>query len=140
MRYSVCVLLACTLAPLVFAGCGGSSTPKTYPVTGVVTFQGRPLPDAVVMFFAEGGRSATGATNAQGEFTLTTFVPGDGALSGPKKVALGEPAVEPKEGDYSVPEPKPPRFPVRYTDPNQSGLQFEVKPGEENKFTIELKE
>lgn len=140
MRYSVCVLLGCALLSLMVNGCGGSNTPMTYPVTGVVTFQGRPLPDAVVMFFAEGGRSATGATNAQGEFTLTTFVPGDGALSGLKKVALGELAVEAKEGDLFLPKPKPPRFSVRYTDPNQSGLEFEVKPGAENKFAIDLKE
>jgi hypothetical protein len=79
-------------------------------------------------------------TNAQGEYSLTTFKAGDGALPGTHRVVIGEPAVEMKEGDYSVPEPKPPRFPVKYTDPNQSGLEFEVKSGEENKFAIDLKE
>jgi hypothetical protein len=133
-------IAGCALLALFFGGCGGSSATKTFPATGVVTFKGEPLPNAVVSFIPAGGRPAAGMTNAQGEFSLSTFKAGDGAMPGMHRVALGEPAVEMKEGDYSVPEPKPPRFPVKYTDPNQSGLEFEVKPGAENKFTIELKE
>ena len=140
MKYSAYVVLGCALLPVLLSGCGGSSTPKTYPVTGVVTFKGAALPNAVVSFVPAGGRPGAGITNSQGEYSLSTFTGGDGALPGMHSVIVSEPAVEMKEGDYSVPEPKPPRFPVKYTDPRQSELKFEVKPGEENKFAIDLKE
>jgi len=140
MNYSVSSLFGCALLVLFLSGCGGGSKAGTYPVTGVVTFKGEPLPNAAVTFFPVQGRPAAGMTNAQGEYFLSTFAAGDGAMSGTYSVTVAEPAVEMKEGDYSIPEPKPPRFPVKYTDPKQSELKFEVKPGEENKFAIDLKE
>ena len=140
MKYPLSRIVGCALLALFLGGCGRSSNVKTYPVTGVVTFKGELLPNAVVSFFPAGGRPASGMTNAQGEFSLSTFKAGDGAMPGMHSVTVSEPAAEMKEGDYSVPEPKPPRFPVKYTDPRQSELKFEVKPGEENKFAIDLKE
>ena len=126
-------IAACSLLALLPAGCG-SGKPKTYPVAGSVTYNGQPLANAVVTFIPSSGRPTAGITNAQGEFTLPT-----GALPGANKVTVAEPAIEMKEGDYSVPPETPPRFPVNYTDPNQSGLQFDVKPDAENKYAIELK-
>jgi hypothetical protein len=128
-------LIGCAGLVACVVGCGQGGVPKTYPVAGAVTFKGQPLPKAVVTFFPPNGRPTAGITNEQGEFTLPT-----GAEAGLHKVAIGEPAVEMKEGDYSVPPPAPLRYPANYTDPNRSGLQFEVKPAEANTFAIELKE
>ena len=132
--------LLCFFLALFLGGCREKSLVKTLPVTGVVSFQGQPLPNAVVTFYPESGRPASGITNSQGEFSLSTFGAQDGAVIGMHKATVSEPAPEMKEGDYSLPEEKPPRFPAKYTDPRQSGLQFEVKPDAENKITIELKE
>lgn len=140
MFRSIVRICACLSLAVFFAGCGGKSLAKTFPVTGVVTFQGKPLTNAIVSFMPAGGRPASGVTNERGEFTLSTFAPSDGALPGKHKVIVSEPTPEPKEGDYSVPEPTPSRFPEKYANPRLSPLEFEVKPGGENKFTIELKD
>ncbi|HUY90205.1 MAG TPA: carboxypeptidase-like regulatory domain-containing protein [Pirellulales bacterium] len=116
-------------------GCGARGKAKTYPLAGTVTFKGQPLANAVVTFFPASGRPTAGITNSAGEFTLPT-----GAAAGPYHVTVAEPSPEAKPDDYSLPPETPPRFPAKYTDPNRSGLDFEVKPDAENKFAIELKE
>ncbi|HVA51310.1 MAG TPA: carboxypeptidase regulatory-like domain-containing protein [Pirellulales bacterium] len=139
MQTSVWRTFACAVVSIALLGCGGKSA-GTYPVKGVVTFKGQPLADAVVSFYPAQGRPAAGMTNAQGEFWLSTFQSKDGALPGSYNVGITEPTDIPPEGDYSIPEPKPPRFPAKYTDPKQSELTAEVKPGSENNFTFDLKE
>jgi hypothetical protein len=77
-------------------GCGG---PATVPVTGTVTLDGEPVDGASVMFVAEGeGRPASGTTDGSGNFTLTTFTGGDGALPGSYKVTVFKTAA-PTEAD-----------------------------------------
>lgn len=132
-------LTACAIVPLAVVGCGRGGA-GTIPVKGVVTLKGQPLPDAVVSFYPTQGRPANGQTNAQGEFSLSTFQSSDGALPGNYTVGITEPVEMPPEGDYSIPEPKPPRFAVKYTDPKQSGFTAEVKAGAENNFEFDLTE
>ena len=88
MNYSVSSLFGCALLVLFLSGCGGGSKAGTYPVTGVVTFKGEPLPNAAVTFFPVQGRPAAGMTNAQGEYFLSTFAAGDGAMSGTYSVTV----------------------------------------------------
>jgi hypothetical protein len=82
------------LALLMGAGCGGGGAPAPVPVKGTVTLDGKPLADATVQFVAQdaGGRDATGTTNAEGAFALSTVKPGDGALPGKYKVVIQPPA------------------------------------------------
>ncbi|WDI41619.1 hypothetical protein [Bremerella sp. P1] len=79
-----------SVALLAFVtGCfGGNGYPKTAPVKGVITYKGKPLADANVSFIPSGGRPASGTTNSNGEFELTTFVQGDGALPGEHHVLV----------------------------------------------------
>lgn len=104
--------------PLLLAflvGCGGSGVPvpDTAPVTGTVTYQGKPMPGAVVLFrkgegdLKEGG-TAMGETDASGAFTLRTFVgpktEAEGAVPGTYKVAISK-MVPPdgiSEADYKA--------------------------------------
>ena len=139
MQSSIARFVVYALLPLAVVGCGGSGA-GTIPAKGIVTLKGQPLADAVVSFYPAQGRPANGQTNAQGEFSLSTFKPNDGALPGSYQVGITEPAVMPAEGDYSIPEPKAPRWPVKYTDPKQSGLTAEVKAGAENNFKFDLTE
>jgi hypothetical protein len=78
------------LAALVLAGCWGTGRPPTYPVTGTVTWKGKPVEGARVVFVPQdpGGQAAAGITDAQGRYRLTTFVEGDGALEGEYRVKV----------------------------------------------------
>ncbi|PQO27873.1 hypothetical protein [Blastopirellula marina] len=71
------------------SGCSdGTAYPSTAPIKGVVSYKNQPLADANVSFIPESGRPATGTTNSQGEFELTTFQPGDGAILGEHRVLI----------------------------------------------------
>lgn len=76
-----------SLLVIAFVGCGSSS--GTVPVKGRVTLDGEPLANASISFIPQGeGRQATGTSDANGEFTMSTIDPKDGALPGTYKVAI----------------------------------------------------
>ena len=79
------------LSMLVVLGCSGHpDRPETYPVSGTVLLNGKPLEGADVAFYPKttgpASKSAGGRTDAQGLFSLQTyFSPTDnpeGALAG----------------------------------------------------------
>src|SRR5262245_12374499 len=73
-------------APTAALGCGQG---KTVKVEGVVTLDGKPLPAATVTFVPDGnGRAASGRTDQDGIFRLTTFRTDDGAVPGEYKVTV----------------------------------------------------
>lgn len=75
-------LALCVLA----SGCsdGGADRKPTHPVSGTVTLAGSPVADASVTFSptGQGQPVATGRTNSEGKYTLTTYEGGDGAVAG----------------------------------------------------------
>ncbi|WP_146118811.1 DUF4198 domain-containing protein [Blastopirellula marina] len=82
----------------MLAGCG-KSLPATSPVEGYVTFDGKPLEDATVIFVSgnanmSNGEVALGKTDPQGKFILTTFVGGEadvkGAMPGSYQVTISK--------------------------------------------------
>ncbi len=74
-------------AALLLTGCG-ESPPATVEVTGQVLLDGEPCEAAMVMFQPASGRPATGRTDGDGRFTLTTFSDGDGAVPGEHVVVV----------------------------------------------------
>jgi len=124
------------------AGCGKPGTAPTVKVTGTVTYNGTPVAGASVGFLPDSGRPASGTTDAQGRFTLSTFAQGDGAVPGRHRVTISEPASEsapmpgtPEAENWTPPEP---RFPAKYADPNTSGFTATVEKGGENDFTFDM--
>ena len=133
---------AFALAAVVVAGC--NKGPRTVPVVGTVTLDGKPVEGAAVTFVPTAeGQPAMSITDAQGKFTLSTgtaagAVPGTYAVT---VVKMKEDAEASEEGDpeseglmgeenievdsdlYVVPQ--------KYSDPETSGLTVEVKPGME---------
>lgn len=73
---------------LLATGCGPKG-PAMIPVTGTVKLDGAPVAGAGVTFMpVSGGRPATGETDANGNFKLTTEKANDGALEGDYLVAV----------------------------------------------------
>src|SRR5262249_58322349 len=68
---------------------------------GIVTVNGQPLAGATVTFHPaeEGRRPASGRTDDDGTFELTTFHPGDGALPGTYKITVSKAVEEPLAED-----------------------------------------
>lgn len=145
------VLVPLALVGCMMWGCSPGGVP-TAEVSGTVTLDGKPLEGAMVGFYpASGGAPATGQTDNAGKFKLKAplgkakvsvskteaggeakvdqaaagAAPAGTALSGPP-VAGGAPPAPPKSG-----------VPAKYTNPDTSGITFEVKSGMQP-VTIEL--
>ena len=124
------LLLLFVLCISVF-GCSSSSGPKTAPVRGTVTMNGKPMPNIGVTFLPEGkGPSASGNTNENGEFSLRTVKPGDGAPIGKHHVVIGNAEEGPRKG---------PAIPEKYGRFETTDLTADVKAGEKNVVTLDLK-
>ena len=145
------------LTSVALAGCGSGAPAgarPTKPVKVTVTYNGKPVDNAVVTFFIQGGEPAPayGKTDAQGVAKMKTYVEGDGAVLGKHKVTIlksetvGEtPSVDQNSPDYKPPtgnEPPPvikPLVPVKYTNPATTDLVVEVTGGP-NDFKLDLKD
>jgi hypothetical protein len=125
------------LSGLLAAGCG-PRRPALLPVDGRITLNDKPVENAAVMFLADvGGRPATGITDADGYYRLTTFDTDDGCVLGKQRVCVvlniieGSAGTMTPEGAVSgsglikttwlVPE--------RYSNVETSGLTAEVARG-----------
>jgi hypothetical protein len=137
----------------ILAGCGSANGPKTYPVSGIVTLNGKPVADALVQFsaasspssgsieMAPGMAGAQSRTDAEGRYVMSI------SLDRGKTTRLGLPA-----GDYAVtvvkmefpggrPNPTtPPKntLPPKYASAQSSQLKATVTPDGENKFDFPL--
>ena len=126
------------------AGCGGgpADAPKTAAVKGVVNYKGRPVPKMDVVFNPDGpGMVATGVTDDEGKFSLTSSQPNDGAKPGSYTVSLSPV----QEGEIPMPgfpgSEKKAELPIpkKYTNPKTSGLKYTVDSDPaKNDFKIEL--
>ncbi len=132
--------LGLAIALLAAAGCGGGGTAPTAKVTGTVTYNGDPIEGVSVGFIpeGEGGRPASGTTDASGKFTLSTFEAGDGAVLGKHSVIITEAPDDTGNEDYSLPDESAKRFPDKYESPMTSGFEATVEKGKENSFTFDM--
>jgi hypothetical protein len=121
-RYTIAILCASVVMPL--AGCGGVSDVGS--VTGTVTLDGQPVPDATVIFQPEvEGPQSTGRTDATGKFELAYSTTGIGAKVGKHKVLITTGGKKPdSSGNLTeVPETIPEKYNAK------SELTVEVTPG-----------
>jgi hypothetical protein len=122
---SIAMLLA-----LISAGCGGRSDLGL--VTGTVTLDGKPLPNAFLVFAPTGGgTSSRGKTDASGHYEMMFTDSEKGAW-------IGENIVRINTGDVGGGDQPGPKevVPVAYN--RNSTLKVEVKPGPNN-FDFPLK-
>ncbi len=147
----VCGLLATFTA---LAGCGGGAgdAPELAPASGTVLYNDKPISGATVTFIIEGKPLATGLTNAEGKFTITTGGR-PGAPVGSAKVSIAKAsaaavdmsAMKPEdmakmaqENRGAMPTPKS-EIPLKFGDPVKGGLVATVgTDGAQNVFEFRL--
>ena len=101
-------------------GCGRRNMAT---VTGTVTYQGRPVPDAFVMFSPSAGPASGAVTDAAGDCTRLTGGPyGNRVFTGRCRIAVSDANPEGRSRDV--------RILPRLADAGTSGLVAELGPGE----------
>lgn len=109
-------------------GCDTGDRPDLGYVSGTVTLDGQPMPDAMVQFYQEGLRPSKALTQPDGTYELVY-------LRNIKGVALGTHDVYIDRVTEKEVTPKHLRLPARYNV--ESTLTAEVEPGD-NVFDWEL--
>ena len=127
------------LLTTALAGCCGyrPDLPPTARVSGTVTLDGNPLPNARVQFVPDSSKATEGAlaygtTDAEGKYELETATV-RGAIVGHHRISV-EARAQPKDEFDTLPELLTPAF---YGDVETSKLTAEVADGERN--TVDLK-
>lgn len=142
LSHSFTSRLALLLA-VVATGCGGSAGPKLAETVGVVTYKGKPLPAAAIVLIPANGPASYGSTDANGAFTLST-TGNPGAMVGPAQVAitayqqLAEMKSEEKLTAADLKIMNTSLIPIKYGNPDTSGLKADVKPDTKNEFKFDL--
>ena len=124
-------LLSSMLVVLV-GGCGSGDLGN---VSGTVTLDGQPLPNAQVTFMPdEGGGPSFGETDAQGKYTLTHNSGDSGAVPGKHTVSIemieeeqDYDAAGTDEGTLELKQDSKKRLPARYNEASE--LTAEVEQG-----------
>lgn len=146
-KYSLALSVCC--CP-IFSGCGGGG--DVVPVTGKVTFQGKPVPQATVTFTPdEAGKLSVGTTGEDGTYELKVAGSEDqfGAKAGSHRVSItamlyedpSQSAQSEGVGSMAMMASKAKMrslLPPTYASPSTSGLTFEVKPSGENEANFDL--
>ncbi|WP_417382730.1 carboxypeptidase-like regulatory domain-containing protein [Gimesia sp.] len=85
-------------------GCSGGDSVDLGTVSGVITMDGAPLPDAIVVFVPEKGNPSTGRTDSSGKYELSYLGDSKGAIVGSHKVKVttGDPVEETAGGDADL--------------------------------------
>jgi hypothetical protein len=109
---------------LLLTGCGGPS--DVGGVEGVVTLDGKPLPDAMVQFQPESGRPSVGMTDTGGHYELQYTADAAGAALGRHtvRISTGGKRMNAETGEIKE---YPERVPAKYN--TNTELTVEVKPG-----------
>jgi hypothetical protein len=113
------------VALLLLAGCDRDNTVE---VKGTVQFDGKPIEDGSINFVPADGKSQTaGGAIKDGKYSVKVPV-------GPMKLTISAPKVVGKKKLYDTPEsPERPvmaeSLPAKYADREKTELEFEVKPG-----------
>ena len=125
-------MVAAILLFSLISGCAERG-PHRVPVTGRITYQGRPVPDGWVSFTRLGelpqgvpSRPATGELDQDGRYSMKTFGDDDGVMPGEYAVAVVAIDYERAKAARGPGQPQPYTIPQRYTRPETSGLTVTI--------------
>jgi hypothetical protein len=156
---TVCFVASGFLLLATIQGCG-SKGPSLGKVSGKVTHKGQPVTKGTITFLPEdkNERAASGTIGSDGNYTLTTYTQGDGAVLGRHRISIVSREVDVPGGKAQAAQTMSPQeimkgsqspgmrdsppaqtalIPARYNSPDTSGLSFVVKEGR-NTYDIEL--
>lgn len=134
---AILVIAACVVLP----GCAKPGRAPTAAAAGKLSAGGTPLSGVNVTFTPAGGRSATGTTDGEGKFSLSTFAPGDGAVPGKHRVTLSLKAADvPMPGTPEAAAYKPPALPFakKYAGLSTTDLEVEIPAGGNKAIALEV--
>ncbi|WP_437227343.1 hypothetical protein SH661x_000301 [Planctomicrobium sp. SH661] len=140
------LLLSLAMMTSLLSGCRGSSGQPVVKVSGIVKFQGSPLTHGEVILnpdLAEHGRPGRGSIDNQGEFVISTFLPGDGVLPGDYTVVVHStiPGTEPLPRDKGTGIGGKSAIPAKYNQIKSSPLKVSVSKTDSGKhLTLDLVE
>ena len=151
-RFSALFTILSVTVMLGSAGCGGGpEIPQTVTVKGKVIYQDKPLADALVGFVSKLDNKdvfpAHGTTNAEGEFTLSTYIDPQHEVSGATPGEFVVTVTKNEEQDMTkiMEEFKnnpamefKKLVPEKYTDGKASPLAATVKADGDNTFEFKL--
>lgn len=126
------VLFIVLLSALLLNGCGSGGL-ELGSVSGTVTLDDRPLPEAIVEFQPPSGSPSEGVTDSAGNYHLRYTAKKKGALLGTHQVRI---TLSTKTNAQGQKIDVPQLLPARYN--RNSELTTEVKPGS-NKLDFPLK-
>lgn len=128
--------LAFSLAAALAAGCNSrpQSPVPLSEVKGTVKYNGQPLAEGTITFMPIGGTNSATGDIQNGEYSLSTFVKGDGAPPGEYKVAVTAWDKQPEMGVEGVPA-----IPRKYLDANQSQLTATISSEKSQTQDFDLK-
>jgi hypothetical protein len=107
---------------LVLAGCTDAPKgQKLTPVKGKVTYKGAPLAKGRITFMPSKPGNTSSGEIVNGEYTLSTYKPSDGAPAGQYKVSISSWTQEPDMQSAGVPA-----IPKKYFNADQSKLTADV--------------
>lgn len=138
--------LCALICGIGLSGCGSDlKPPPLFPVTGTVTYQGKAVAGATVVFVPEAKTKKnepplmrpSGVADDQGNYSLMWIEKLDGAPAGKYKVAIT--AVEPFSEEEDSETTRPNAIPEKYGNPATSGFTATVEEDGENVFNFELK-
>lgn len=126
----------------LLCGCGKNNPwEKAYPAKGTVTYKGKPVKDAELLFFPVDEKAPEAVrpwakSNEKGEFTLSTYNNGDGAPAGSYKVTVVHHEVVLSGGSLGS---KPNDLPKKYATQATTDLKVDIGQGETTIHPLELK-
>ena len=123
-RFKLPVLAAMLLA---LVGCGPRD--GKVPVSGVITFDGSPMPDGYITFTPEGGGTPEAAPIAAGKFEL-------GVKPGAHRVEIEASHFVGEKNPIMGLQPREQYVPARYN--SETTLRSDVNPDGENGLNFEL--
>jgi hypothetical protein len=152
------LLASLSVLTMLVVGCGGGvSMPKTVPVTGTVTLDGKPVDGATVSLISEEGSvTSSGKSDSSGKFTLTTIIgskTAPGAVVGKHKVVVAKTS---SNGAAATSDPKEMMakmltnpsntsevketflVPKKYSSPSSSNIEVEVTQAGPNDLKVDL--
>jgi hypothetical protein len=148
-RTSIVIVIGFAVVGQAF-GCGSgddkfkAQRPEVATAKGVVTYKGRPVEGATIVFAPRGGATAaTGRTDSSGRFSVSAFPPDAGAVPGNYTVTISKteelPQTAPASHDAPADVPRPRSLiPEKYSVAESSGLTATVPEDGTSDLTFEL--